>query len=385
MQMEELRSKFNGLVDQYSQRREYIRRAQAQAHKFSPAVVQKVLLDHEVQSSAIADQILPHVPALENLIRGILAEESSILAGKAASEETFQELELRLAIGELDEAGFDTASADLKAELEAANAKLEGLAGDRASLEAALSRWVDLAASAGQDDGTSPAPAAAPVEEAPLPPAPAPEPPPTSGEAQDSFAPFDDEPVVEEPVIADDHGQYASVAPFTEDVSAVFSDEVASEPASEQYIEVGDGASLEEALQADAPADVEDDFGDAGDEIGIDLDVGEEQPEATAAQAEGERRALLLYQEGNPDEQIYPFTGEVLTIGRSKDNDIQIPNDSKVSRFHCKLFRRGNNFYVEDNKSSNGTLVNGELITERRLFGGEEVIIGETFFRFRVL
>jgi pSer/pThr/pTyr-binding forkhead associated (FHA) protein len=56
-----------------------------------------------------------------------------------------------------------------------------------------------------------------------------------------------------------------------------------------------------------------------------------------------------------------------------------------VSRFHCKLFRRSGNFYIEDNKSSNGTLVNGELITERRLFGGEEVIIGETFFRFRIM
>lgn len=75
----------------------------------------------------------------------------------------------------------------------------------------------------------------------------------------------------------------------------------------------------------------------------------------------------------------------MLTIGRGRDNDIQIKNDSKVSRFHCKLFRRGANFYIEDNKSSNGTLVNGELITERRLFGGEEVIIGETYFRFRIM
>ena len=30
-------------------------------------------------------------------------------------------------------------------------------------------------------------------------------------------------------------------------------------------------------------------------------------------------------------------------------------------------------------------MVNGELISERRLFGGEELVIGETFFRFRVM
>jgi pSer/pThr/pTyr-binding forkhead associated (FHA) protein len=101
--------------------------------------------------------------------------------------------------------------------------------------------------------------------------------------------------------------------------------------------------------------------------------------------SEEPRRALLLYQEGTAEEQIYPFTGDTLTIGRGRDNDIQIKNDSKVSRFHCKLYRKGNNFYIEDNKSSNGSLVNGELITERRLFGGEELIIGETFFRFRIM
>ena len=97
------------------------------------------------------------------------------------------------------------------------------------------------------------------------------------------------------------------------------------------------------------------------------------------------RRAVLLYQEGTAEEQIYPFTAEVLSLGRGRDNDVQVKNDSKVSRYHCKLYRRGPNFYIEDNKSANGTLVNGELITERRLFGGEEVIIGETFFRFRIL
>ena len=56
-----------------------------------------------------------------------------------------------------------------------------------------------------------------------------------------------------------------------------------------------------------------------------------------------------------------------------------------MSRFHCKIYQKAAHYYIEDNKSSNGTLVNGELITERRLFGGEEVIIGETFFRFRIM
>ena len=96
------------------------------------------------------------------------------------------------------------------------------------------------------------------------------------------------------------------------------------------------------------------------------------------------RSAILLRDEGSPNEAMFSFTGESYTIGRSQDNDIQIKNDSKVSRHHCKLFRRSGHFYIEDQHSSNGTLVNGELISERRLYGGEEIKIGETNFRFRL-
>jgi pSer/pThr/pTyr-binding forkhead associated (FHA) protein len=121
-------------------------------------------------------------------------------------------------------------------------------------------------------------------------------------------------------------------------------------------------------------------------EIGGEVEVRPPQPAQQEAAAEaGSRRALLIYQESTAEEQIYPFTNDQLTIGRGRENDIQIKNDSKVSRYHCKLFRRGNNFYIEDIKSSNGTLVNGELITDRRLFGGEEIVIGETYFRFRIM
>ena len=118
--------------------------------------------------------------------------------------------------------------------------------------------------------------------------------------------------------------------------------------------------------------------------------AGEEpvaEADSTVAVSEnGEpRRALLLYQEGTAEEQIYPFTDDEISIGRGRDNQIQIKNDSKESRKHCILFRESDAFFIKDNKSSNGSLVNGELITERRLFGGEEIIIGETFFRFRIM
>jgi hypothetical protein len=165
---------------------------------------------------------------------------------------------------------------------------------------------------------------------------------------------------------------------------------------------MGDSLSLDDSdsdadVDADADADADSDSDADADSDGFEVgeldilsDVEGEELEFVADDeddvgADKQRRSVLLYQEGTAEEQIYPFSGEVLSLGRGRDNDVQVKNDSKVSRYHCKLYRRGPNFYIEDNKSANGTLVNGELITERRLFGGEEVIIGETFFRFRIL
>lgn len=102
-------------------------------------------------------------------------------------------------------------------------------------------------------------------------------------------------------------------------------------------------------------------------------------------------RGTLVYLEGTDEELIIPLIDDVTTIGRGRDNDVQIGStfnlrkDSKVSRFHCKIYRDGNGFVLEDNKSSNGTLVDGELITARPLTGGEEIFIGETRFRFKLV
>ena len=82
---------------------------------------------------------------------------------------------------------------------------------------------------------------------------------------------------------------------------------------------------------------------------------------------------FLLKNEGLPNEEVHTFSGEQYSIGRHQDNDIPIKGDTKDSRRHCKLFRRNGHFYIQDQHSSNGTLVNGELISERRLYGGEEL------------
>ncbi len=362
MDKAELLVNLNANIGKYEQHRQYIEKAKAQAAKFKPDVVEKVILDHEIKSSDVADKVAPLLPDLRALVAGLDAEKSGIVASKGTVDEEIQELELRQMIGELSDADFEAQVADLRANASGANDRIAAIDADLAEINGAIDRWATLAG----PNGHYAAPAAAPVE---------PEP---------------EVAAIVEPA----EGEYAERSEIKEDVSSIFSggeapatvrvgdaDEIAIE-AGEVGEEAGDMVSAEVQFSVGgSSSEVEIEIG--GDDVKPAVEVS---PPAAAVESDGaQRRALLIYQESTAEEQIYPFTNDQLTIGRGRENDIQIKNDSKVSRYHCKLFRRGNNFYVEDIKSSNGTLVNGELITDRRLFGGEEIVVGETYFRFRIM
>ncbi|MFC1579595.1 response regulator [Thermodesulfobacteriota bacterium] len=68
-------------------------------------------------------------------------------------------------------------------------------------------------------------------------------------------------------------------------------------------------------------------------------------------------------------------------IGRSSENDIQI-NDPSVSRSHMKVIRRNGRFFVEDQKSRNGTWFNGSQLKPLKSTPVEEglpIAIGNIF------
>jgi tellurite resistance protein len=74
---------------------------------------------------------------------------------------------------------------------------------------------------------------------------------------------------------------------------------------------------------------------------------------------------------------------ERLTVGRGRENDLQLAHDGQLSRNHAVFERRAEGVYLVDRGSLNGAWVNGERVSERRLFGGEIVTLGETRFRWR--
>ncbi|UCB50192.1 MAG: FHA domain-containing protein [Deltaproteobacteria bacterium] len=57
----------------------------------------------------------------------------------------------------------------------------------------------------------------------------------------------------------------------------------------------------------------------------------------------------------------FELNGNTAFVGRAPDNDIQI-NDRSVSRKHLRIFRRGDQFFIEDLNSQNGTWIFGKQI-----------------------
>ncbi len=383
-----LLERLNGLVTKYRQHRSYIEKAKVQAAsgKFNPQVIEKVILDHEIKASDVADDVGPLLPNLQTLIDALVTEKDDVRDSNVGVDEQVQELELRAAIGELSDDDFNTEVAGLRARLDGAAVRVAAIDAELEELNGSLHTWAELAEPHGHYAAPAPKVVAQPVTA-----------PSASGgggapSAKEAVTEPDPEP---EPAGGDDdHVQRG----MSEDLGEVFSSSNTT---------VGVSVSEDIAIETSEGSDPDDDglseevsFGASDAPSGsaeVEIDLGGDPAPAPTAKTAPElakeppkeddapRRALLLYQEGTAEEQIYPFTNDALTIGRGRENDIQIKNDSKVSRYHCKLQRRGNNFYIEDAKSSNGTLVNGELITDRRLFGGEEIIIGETFFRFRIM
>jgi hypothetical protein len=365
----ELLATFTDRIHQYEKYQAFISKAREQAGKFASAVVDKVVRDNTQKCADIVGEIGPLTSELESMIDELRQSREQALDSAKESQFHLEELELRLAIGDLTDSDFRAEAADYKAVVASTDARVAELDQERMRLAEALEKWGRIGAANGVGGGSGY------VTESPR----------SSGGGGRSVS-------VDSGSNSGDYGSPRAEPARSRGRSSP------PPPMHQEVLEAQDEMDdVGEPIDA-GPAEDELVFedhnhvgsGNDGFEVdGIDL-LGDEEDDLPVDDAGGEkedkpRRAVLLYQEGTAEEQIYPFTGEVMSLGRGRDNDVQVKNDSKVSRYHCKLYRRGPNFYIEDNKSANGTLVNGELITERRLFGGEEVIIGETFFRFRIL
>jgi Inner membrane component of T3SS, cytoplasmic domain len=96
------------------------------------------------------------------------------------------------------------------------------------------------------------------------------------------------------------------------------------------------------------------------------------------------RQAELTIESGPDAGHSHRAGDNALRLGRSPDNDV-ILRDPATSGHHARLERRGDQFWLVDLGSTNGTLVNGEPIQEKELNHGDRVTVGQNAVQFTVI
>jgi two-component system cell cycle response regulator len=96
----------------------------------------------------------------------------------------------------------------------------------------------------------------------------------------------------------------------------------------------------------------------------------------------GEACIILLHPPGPEIGKRTPLIQQRYIVGRDTDVDLVISRSS-VSRQHSQLVQDGDGqWFVEDLGSTNGTFVNEERVTRRRLTDGDQVRFGDAIFKF---
>jgi hypothetical protein len=119
------------------------------------------------------------------------------------------------------------------------------------------------------------------------------------------------------------------------------------------------------------------------------IDIGRERPAPGAAHLYGQRAPLppsLRYHlniEAGPKAPCVFHLREPLTVlGRGEGiADVDVGDDSASRRHACIEYKDGG-FFLVDMGSTNGTILNGELISTSRLADGDEIQIGTAVLRF---
>ena len=116
----------------------------------------------------------------------------------------------------------------------------------------------------------------------------------------------------------------------------------------------------------------------------------------TAATAQGprpaarERHPALVFLRGELLAEPIPLEREEVTLGRALEADVRV-NDARASRMHARIRVERDpstgepRYRLEDLDSTNGTLLNGQPVSDAYLEDGDKLTIGEHLLRFDLL
>lgn len=131
----------------------------------------------------------------------------------------------------------------------------------------------------------------------------------------------------------------------------------------------------------DRPADVTQTFGHDSDLSFVPFGADLTGIEREAIAALPTRAALLLVRSGPTAGARYLLDADVTSVGRHPEADIFF-DDVTVSRRHAEIVRTGSVFELIDQRSLNGSYVNGERVDRAVLADGAELRIGKFRLNF---
>lgn len=90
---------------------------------------------------------------------------------------------------------------------------------------------------------------------------------------------------------------------------------------------------------------------------------------------------LTILSGENTSKSIPLSKNKSIIIGRDTSCDFPL-KDIRSSRHHAKVYYENSKFYIEDLNSTNGTILNGELIFKHPLKNNDKILIGDTAILF---
>ncbi|TWU47761.1 SpoIIE family protein phosphatase [Rubripirellula reticaptiva] len=93
--------------------------------------------------------------------------------------------------------------------------------------------------------------------------------------------------------------------------------------------------------------------------------------------------AFLVTNNSSGESTRFELVDRETTLGRHPECSIVVEAGA-VSRYHAKVFKEGDQFFVEDSGSRNGTFLNGQLLTEPELLAqGDRIRVSDVEFEFQ--
>jgi pSer/pThr/pTyr-binding forkhead associated (FHA) protein len=78
---------------------------------------------------------------------------------------------------------------------------------------------------------------------------------------------------------------------------------------------------------------------------------------------------------------LVPLEADVIHVGRGLACDLHL-DDGSVSRRHAIVVQRGPGVRILDDRSANGTIVNGKRVSQAELNSGDVIVLGRVVLRY---